>query len=241
MLEQILIGKLIKEASIVQVVWNSEVTKKRRNSKKEKTIELSGSNETNKKIQFNDEDKIIEIPKKDIWFIQNVYLMTSATNVYNFSLNVSPTLGEIYSNSKSGIVLYDGTIGGFRFSKFLEKINPNIKSNESTYDIYCDVRNKWILCIVNPSLFCDSLKSFHLVCNSPNMIRFKSILPPQPNSTHEYEWCSESFEAEIVVFENYILVRLLNYQITRNNKSIEMMQFSPTFHKYLRFLDFREF
>jgi hypothetical protein len=55
--------------------------------------------------------------KSTIWFLQGTELITSASNIYTFAPNLTCFPSSIYTNSRSGIAIYDGTVTGFRLPK----------------------------------------------------------------------------------------------------------------------------
>lgn len=55
--------------------------------------------------------------KSTIWFLQDKELITSASNVYTFAKNITSFPSSIYTNSKSGIAIYDGVVSGFRLPR----------------------------------------------------------------------------------------------------------------------------
>ena len=55
--------------------------------------------------------------KSTIWFLQGCELITSASNIYTFAPNLTSFPSSIYTNSKNGIVVYDGLVSGFRLPK----------------------------------------------------------------------------------------------------------------------------
>jgi len=210
----------------------------------------------------------IEYTKSTIWFLQEKELITSASNSYTFVPNIASFPSCIFTNPKSGISIYDGTVAGFRLPKceappavllsarlrrkhFTEEglesppptspksdqLDNGLSSDSEASDeardaVFVDIRNQWVKCEFSTIAYCDSVVAYQVLCRPIESVRYKSSLPYPFGGSNEYEWCREAFTIELIVLADYLIARLVSYNLIRKDRSVVTMQYSAAFHRF---------
>lgn len=100
--------------------------------------------------------------------------------------------------------------------------------------VFVDIRNQWVKCEFKVASYCDSVVAYHVTCRPIESLRYKSSLPYPFGGTNEYEWCRETFNLEMIVLEDHLIARLVNYNLIRKDRSVVTMQYNTTFHRFGR-------
>lgn len=105
-------------------------------------------------------------------------------------------------------------------------------SDEARDAVFVDIRNQWVKCEFSSVAYCDSVVAYQVVCRPIESVRYKSSLPYPFGGNNEYEWCREAFTIELIILSDYLIARLVSYNLIRKDRSLVTMQYSAAFHRF---------